>query len=121
RYYENVGTRTKPVLMERPFPREGGGAFAGNHAHPRAADWDNDGDLDLIVSARANIYLYQNIGSKTSPKFSIDDNPLPSQWGVASVGFWNTFLDWNNDGLVDVFDNYKISLNTGSSISTIPG
>jgi hypothetical protein len=117
RYYENVGTRTHPVLTERPFPKVGSFPHS-NLATPRAADWDGDGLLDLVVSARDQIYLFKNIGTKTEPKFLVHDKPVPASWGHVDLpgtgGEVSTqFIDWNSDGLVDIVSNYKVWINTG--------
>jgi hypothetical protein len=117
RYYENVGTRQKPVLRERPFPRTG--PFPpGSLACPRAVDWDGDGLLDLIVSARKNIYLFRNVGTRTQPRFLVSAEPLPARWGSASLpgtgAYISTqFLDWDRDGRLDLVSDYTVRLNSG--------
>ncbi len=117
RYYENVGTKRKAVLNERAFPKQG--AFpAANLAVPRAADWDNDGDLDLVVSAAGNIYLYRNLGTRRKPLFEAHERPLPNSWGnvdLPGTGAYisTQFLDWNSDGRLDVVSNYAAYLEQG--------
>jgi hypothetical protein len=51
RYYENVGTRTHPHLVERPFPKVGRFPNA-NLGTPRAVDLNGDGLLDLLAVSR---------------------------------------------------------------------
>src|SRR5262249_29700472 len=80
RYYENIGTRTAPQLTAHPFPAKG--EFPRAHlATPRVYDWDHDGDFDLVVSARENLFLFENVGSKTKPEFQAHSKPLPNRWG----------------------------------------
>ena len=111
RYYENVGTRAKPVLQERAFP--GKGVFPSLRlATPRAVDIDDDGDLDLIVSARSNIYILQNAGSRRKPRFVAPKQPLPSYWGSSTLAV-DRFLDWNGDGKPDIVKNYTVRLHSG--------
>jgi len=113
RYYENRGTRRVAQFHEQPFPSEG--AFPrAQLATPRAHDWDDDGDLDLVVSARNDIFLFENDGGPTSPKFIAHQKPLPSQWGAARIP-GNQILDYNGDGRPDCFmrGRYTVRLNSG--------
>ena len=113
RYFENVGSRTSPGLRQRPFPRHG--QFPRiKIATPRAADWDDDGDLDLVVSNRHNLYLFENTGTRSKPDFAVHDRPLPSRWGSAPLPA-PQFLDWNGDGRPDFMQTYgyRVNLNSG--------
>lgn len=90
---------------EGPFPQE-------RLATPRAFDWDADGDLDLVVSSRRNVYLYENKGSRKVPKFEIHSNPVQVAWGLAALSV-DQFRDWNQDGLPDLINGYTVRLNEG--------
>jgi hypothetical protein len=117
RYYENIGTRTNPILTERPFPREG--SFPSlNLSVPRAADINGDGLLDLVVSCGPNIYIFENVGTTTAPKFRMTDKPLSSRWNRADLPgtgayYGSQFIDWNHDGKQDVVTNFTVKLNSG--------
>jgi hypothetical protein len=113
RYFENVGTRRHPALRARSFPKDGTFPRAGL-ATPRAADWDADGDLDLVVSARANLYLFKNVGTRTSPRFEAHASPLPASWGNAPLSV-DQFRDWDGDGdgRVDLVSGYTVRLHSG--------
>jgi hypothetical protein len=68
------------------FKGEGGGKFAPgatwlqagggpmaveSHGDPFLVDWDGDRDLDLLSgSAQGGVFLFENTGSKTAPKFA---------------------------------------------------
>lgn len=117
RYYENIGARQKAVLREKPFPRQGDFP-RGGLACPRAVDWNGDGLIDLVVSARKNIYLFRNIGSRTRPRFQVSSQPLPARWGNATLpgtgAYISTqFMDWDGDGKLDIVSNYSVWLNAG--------
>jgi hypothetical protein len=112
RYYENSGTRAKPLLSERPFPFEGD-LKSFRLPVPRAADWDTDGKLDLVVSSGANIFLFQNIGTATSPVFRIHNQFITAAWGNARLP-GRRFLDFNGDGLADLTSGYTVRLNSGA-------
>ena len=108
RYYENIGTRQSPRLVERPFPKEG--QFPNSIlATPRAVDINGDGLLDLVVSASTNVYLYENVGTKTKPRFRVHANALPNPGGSAALPtFPVQFVDVNDDGRPDIVCNLRV-------------
>jgi hypothetical protein len=108
-YYENMGTATHPQLVARPFPTDGSMPHA-RLATPRAVDWDGDGDVDLVISARENIYLFENQGIPEQPQFRVDGGRMPSQWGSSPLVV-DQFRDWNDDGYLDLVNNYTVHLN----------
>jgi hypothetical protein len=90
------------------------------YSNPWVADWDVDGDLDLIVNdIWGAVVWYQNIGSRTRPELAAMVNievewpgkaPRPDWvwWepqGKQLVTQWRTtprVVDWNGDGLPDL-------------------
>ncbi len=111
RLFENIGTRTAPKLK--------GGDLKAEHlwsitlGSPRAFDWDDDSDLDLVISVRTQILLLENAGSKTSPKFDKPPISILPKWGPAPVHA-DQLLDWNGDGRVDLVSNDNVRLNDGT-------
>ncbi len=106
RYYENTGSRREPSLTERPFP------FRGklpdfSLATPRHVDFDGDGDLDLFVSERGNIWQLRNIGSPQRPEWSNEPGQLKLEWGSAPIDV-DQFADQNGDGRPDVIAAYTM-------------
>jgi hypothetical protein len=113
RYYENVGTRTRPRLIQRPFPKVGRFPNA-TLSTPRAVDLNGDGLLDLVVSAGENVYIYYNIGTRRSPKFAVHDRPLPAHWGSLPLPTSNLqFLHWDGDGRLDMLSGLTVYRNKG--------
>lgn len=110
-YFRNDGSPRGPRLHEIPFPRRGSYPNAAI-ASPRLIDWSDDGLFDLVVSARTQIYLYRNIGTKNEPRFEAHAKALPSRWGSVPLGL-SQMLDWNGDGLLDGANGPSIYLNTG--------
>lgn len=79
-YFENAGTRKNPVLTMKPLPRIG--KLPEEIATPSLADWDGDGDLDLMMSTQSGfLYLYENKGTPRAPKFDTRAQPLSLPWG----------------------------------------
>jgi hypothetical protein len=113
RYFENIGTREKPNLARKPFPKRG--EFPrGPLVTPRAVDFNDDGLIDLVVSSNDNVYLYRNVGNKKVPLFEAHANYLPSAWGnafIADIG--SQVVDWNGDGLFDIVTRFSVRLNEG--------
>ena len=110
-YFENVGTRTNPQLMRKPLP--GTGILPRDSlSTPRAADLDADGDLDVVVSASQNIYVFENQGTRTQPSLRLHREPLKTPWGLAAVSA-DQFRDWDGDGRVDLIRGYDVYLNSG--------
>jgi hypothetical protein len=112
RFYVNTGTPGEPVFTQRPFPFDGK-LRSFRLPVPRAADWNHDGALDLIVSSGANIYLFENVGSPTKPVFRMHNEHLPTAWGNARLP-GRRFMDWNGDGLEDLVSGYTVRLNSGA-------
>ena len=102
-----------------------GGSIQGPHeakygyTMPTVADWDEDGDLDLLLSdIKGEHHFYKNIGTKSRPKLTKAETlkvawdeipPKPSfNWREPEPTELVTFprcrpavIDWNSDGLLD--------------------
>ena len=87
--YENVGTKTEPILADNGTPlvaedakfgvEEGEFAFGDavymSHAQPLMHDWDGDGLADLIIAGSLSrggeaVAYCKNIGKVNSPQFA---------------------------------------------------
>lgn len=64
------------------------------------ADWDNDGDLDLIVNSK-NASWFENTGTKEG-KVQLVHKGLLSDQKIAGHTTSPTVVDWNGDGIVDL-------------------
>lgn len=119
-YYENIGTRKSPELTLRAFPAHG--TFRhGSLATPRAIDFNNDGLLDLVVSASHDLLMLTNVGSSASPVFDATTEPLKASWGNAPLPF-QQLVDYDGDHWPDLFTGSSVQENMpffrGSSVTT---
>ena len=104
-YFENTGTSANPVFTERsgalnPLDSVNVGTFSS----PALADFDDDGDPDLIVGNEdGNIAYFENTGTATTASFTqrtSTNNPLDS----VDVGISSSpeLTDLDGDGDVDL-------------------
>ncbi len=71
-WYPNHGTATQPKFDHARllFTDDGEAIDVGWSSAPVAADWDQDGDLDLLVCAEKECVVYfKNVGDAKNPKF----------------------------------------------------
>ena len=77
-----------------------GRAGASGRRKIELADWDNDGDLDLITDSDEGPIWYQNVGTQAKPvmaaRGTIINAPLRGHNPTPNVA------DWNGDGKLDV-------------------
>ena len=64
-------------------------------------DWDNDGDLDLLVNS-VNVTLFENISEESDKVIFSHKGPL-SEKVLAGHTTSPTFVDWNKDGVWEIF------------------
>ncbi|MCH2225261.1 MAG: T9SS type A sorting domain-containing protein, partial [Crocinitomicaceae bacterium] len=100
-YFENVGTSTAPNFaapVQNPF-----GLTAGYEiVSPSFADFDLDGDLDMLLGEYyGNLSYYENTGTPTSPAFGA---PQQNPFGLTPTYYFAfpALADLDNDGDVDV-------------------
>jgi hypothetical protein len=78
---------------ERPF----------GQAKPAYVDWDNDGDLDLLVGNNSNrVAYFENIGTRKKPVFAKAVKLLHDQGEHFSFRSRPAPVDYNQDGLIDL-------------------
>ena len=78
--------------------KEAGVAGEGYSIGVAAADYDNDGNVDLFVTGVNRNLLYSNNGSGKFEEVSVSAGIVSDVWSVA--GGW---FDYDNDGWLDLF------------------
>ncbi|QIR15123.1 CRTAC1 family protein [Shewanella aestuarii] len=77
--------------------------LAGEPRQPLIADWDNDGDQDLMITYVDEPHrIYSNNGDGTFTEVTAKAN----LGGASKVGGPATTFDFNNDGLLDIYIEY---------------
>jgi hypothetical protein len=72
-------------------------------AKPAYVDWDNDGDLDLLVGNNSNrIAYFENTGTRRNPRFAKAVRLLHDQGEHFSFRSRPAPVDYNGDGLIDL-------------------
>ncbi len=105
-FYKNTGSNAAPVYAppvaleaeDRPIVMNG-------DPFPCAADWDGDGDMDLICSGPCDDFFYfENLGVGRTPILAAP-RPLMTAKGPMRIGLCMMIpvvCDWNRDGKPDL-------------------
>ena len=100
-FLPNHGTRTQPRFPRvEPLLLDGHPLTVFGICSPTAVDWDEDGDLDLLVTQESFPVLYfENVGSSAQPKLA-----QPRHLYIEYPGIYSkvSVVDWDGDGLFDL-------------------
>ncbi|MEZ5405402.1 MAG: VCBS repeat-containing protein [Verrucomicrobiia bacterium] len=128
-FYRNVGTPQQAAWqLEGTVP---GVDYTDEGAYPAMGDWDNDGDLDLIVgNAHGHFRCFENGGNAFVPKYVYIPTDLEYSCNVTSpYGYSSSYLiggarplliDWDNDTDLDlIVTSPEGAINLIQNIGTI--
>jgi hypothetical protein len=93
RLYRNLGD-----LKFADVTEQAGVAGEGYSMGVAAADYDNDGHVDLFVAGVYRNVLFRNLGNGKFADVTTASGILSDRWSVAAGWF-----DYDNDGLLDLF------------------
>ncbi len=119
-WFENIGTRTKPIFAEGRFLENEQGILKMDleMITPAAVDWDQDGDIDLVVGDEdGRVALVENTGT-LQDGMPVFRSPAYFKQKAGEVKFgalvtpWS--VDWDDDG-----DQDLICGNTAGNIAFI--
>ena len=104
----NSGTDDKPIYTKTPERLHAGGGEIDVYGwpSPNFADFDGDGDLDLLCGEFLDGFTYfQNVGSRTKPVYGAgqklkDANGKPLTMHLQMIT--PTAIDWDADGDIDL-------------------
>ena len=88
----------KPVLHFTDVTDAAGVGFTGVGMGAAVADYDNDGDLDLYVTAFGSNVLYRNNGNATFTDVTREAGVDDPRWSTSAA-----FIDYDRDGSLDLF------------------
>jgi hypothetical protein len=130
----NQGTLQKPAWGEPERLRAAGQPITGEggNAAPCVADWDGDGNPDLLLgSATGSVVWFKNAGTKPKPKLAaaaVLVEAAPKQEGNKPSPFEDPkrsaydakvcVVDWNGDGLRDLVVGDYAYIRKGNSGKT---
>ncbi|HEX5065389.1 MAG TPA: FG-GAP-like repeat-containing protein, partial [Myxococcota bacterium] len=104
-YFQNVGSAKNPsFLIHSTSGNPLDGVDVGSYAHPALGDFDDDGDLDLIIGAGdGTFFTFGNTGSASSPAFFAVTGGFNPLFG-RDVGYMATpaLADLDRDGDLDL-------------------
>lgn len=130
-FVENTGNDDQPKYSQTPKRLQAGGGDIDVHGwpSPNLADFDNDGDLDLLCGEFMDGFTYfQNIGTRKEPEFASGLKLINAQGELLVMHLQMitpTAVDWDGDGDSDLIvgdEDGRVAFveNTGTLTNHVP-
>jgi hypothetical protein len=125
--YQNVGTDAAPVFnASLPLLADGAALAVPGPAVAFVADWDDDGNKDLLVSdGQGRVRWYRNTGPDDTPQFTLAGALRAAGVDIQVTGpAAPVVVDWNADGRKDLLvgdgaGRVTLFLNTGTDAAPV--
>ncbi len=107
RIWRNVGTDQSPEFSTHHIqylPPDAGVRPYHETVNPCIADWNGDGNRDLLMGRNRGVYVYINQGTDTAPEFDFDNSRLGTKIRdlFPTQRLSPVLLDWDGDGAADL-------------------
>lgn len=130
-FTENLGSDAMPQYAKTPVRLQAGGGDIDVYGwpSPNFADFDGDGDLDLLCGEFLDSFTYfQNTGTRTEPVYAAGQRPKDSTGRQLTMDLQMitpTAIDWDDDGDLDLIvgdEDGRVAFveSTGELISGVP-
>jgi len=116
-YYENIGTAQNPEFLL--ITANSLTIDAGLGCGPKFVDDDADGDLDLWYSNGQFLTLFRNIGTASTPQYSLFDDDILNSLPLGGLDLYDLDADEDQDLISSIGDYFTSEVNFYQNVGTL--